>query len=181
MTGGLSTVDLLLTSDGPSTMLYRIAQTRTLRTYVNVPQVSANSVHVGQAATLTVSNFPGRTFRGNVTRTANALDPASRTMLVEVGVPNADGALIPGTYAEVDLSGAQDNPPLIVPAAAIIFRTAALWRLFNRNGWNDRFEHVEKRLYCLPCWYHSGIKRRPSLTFCDDPPTDTPVIQEPCP
>ena len=106
-----------------NTMLYRIAQTRTVRTYVNVPQVSANSVHVGQAATLTVSNFPGRTFRGNVTRTANALDPASRTMLVEVGVPNADGTLIPGTYAEVDLSGAQDNPPLIVPAAAIIFRT----------------------------------------------------------
>jgi len=106
-----------------NTMLYRIAQTRALRTYVNVPQVSANSVHVGQAATLTVSNFPGRTFRGNVTRTANALDPASRTMLVEVDVPNADGALIPGTYAEVDLSGAQDNPPLIVPAAAIIFRT----------------------------------------------------------
>jgi RND family efflux transporter MFP subunit len=90
---------------------------------VNVPQSSANSVRVGQAATLTVSNFPGRTFRGNVTRTANALDPASRTMLVEVGVPNADGALIPGTYAEVDLSGSQGNPPLIVPAAAIIFRT----------------------------------------------------------
>jgi RND family efflux transporter MFP subunit len=106
-----------------STLLYRIAQTGTLRTYVNVPQSSANSVRVGQAATLTVSNFPGRTFRGNVTRTANALDPASRTMLVEVGVPNADGALIPGTYAEVDLSGSQGNPPLIVPAAAIIFRT----------------------------------------------------------
>jgi RND family efflux transporter MFP subunit len=106
-----------------NTLLYRIAQTGTLRTYVNVPQSSANSVRVGQAATLTVSNFPGRTFRGNVTRTANALDPASRTMLVEVGVPNADGALIPGTYAEVDLSGSQGNPPLIVPAAAIIFRT----------------------------------------------------------
>jgi RND family efflux transporter MFP subunit len=106
-----------------NTLLYRIAQTGTLRTYVNVPQSSANSVRVGQAATLTVSNFPGRTFRGNVTRTANALDPASRTMLVEVGVPNADGALIPGTYAEVDLSGSQANPPLIVPAAAIIFRT----------------------------------------------------------
>lgn len=55
----------------------------------------------------------------------------------------------------------------------IVFRTAALWRLFNRNGWNDRFEHVQKRLYCLPCWYRSGLKRRPTLTFCDDPPTDT--------
>ena len=106
-----------------NTLLYRIAQAGTLRTYVNVPQVSVNSVRVGQAATLTVSHFPGRSFRGTVTRTAKALDPASRTMLVEVDVPNADGALFPGTYADVDLSGSRANPPLVVPAAAIIFRT----------------------------------------------------------
>ena len=106
-----------------STLLYRIAQVDTLRTYVNVPQVSVNSVHVGQAATLTVSHLPGRSFRGIVARTAKALDPASRTMLVEVDVPNADGALLPGTYAEVDLSGTRPNPPLVVPAAAILFRT----------------------------------------------------------
>ena len=106
-----------------STLLYRIAQIGTLRTYVNVPQVSVNSVHVGQAATLTVSHLPGRSFRGTVARTAKALDPASRTMLVEVDVPNADGALFPGTYAEVDLSGTRPNPPLVVPAAAILFRT----------------------------------------------------------
>ena len=106
-----------------STLLYRIAQVDTLRAYVNVPQVSVNSVQVGQAATLTVSHLPGRSFRGTVARTAKALDPASRTMLVEVDVPNADGALLPGTYAEVDLGGTRPNPPLIVPAAAILFRT----------------------------------------------------------
>ena len=55
----------------------------------------------------------------------------------------------------------------------IVFRTAALWRLFSRNGWNDRFEHVQKRLYCGPCRDRTGVKRRPSLIFCDDPPTDT--------
>jgi len=80
-------------------------------------------VRAGQAAALTVSHFPGRSFRGIVARTANALDPATRTMLVEVDVPNADGALFPGTYAEVDLSGAQVNAPLVVPAAALVFRT----------------------------------------------------------
>jgi RND family efflux transporter MFP subunit len=80
-------------------------------------------VHVGQAAVLTVSNFPGRSFGGTVTRTANALDPARRTMLVEVDVSNADGALLPGMYAEVGLSGSHTNPPIVVPAAAIIFRT----------------------------------------------------------
>jgi RND family efflux transporter MFP subunit len=106
-----------------NTLLYRIAQIGTLRTYVNVPQSHVNSVHVGQAAVLTVSHFPGRSFRGTVTRTANALDPATRTMLVEVDVPNGDGALFPGTYAEVELSGAQVNPPLVVPAAALVFRT----------------------------------------------------------
>jgi RND family efflux transporter MFP subunit len=105
-----------------NTLLYRIAQTETLRTYVNVPQANANSVHVGQPAVLTVSNFPGRSFRGKVTRTAKALDPATRTMLVEVDVPNGDGALFPGTYSEVDLSASRSNPPLVLPANAIIFR-----------------------------------------------------------
>jgi RND family efflux transporter MFP subunit len=105
-----------------STLLYRVAQTETLRTYVNVPQASANAVRVGQKAVLTVSNFPGRTFKGTVARTANALDPASRTMLVEVDVPNGDGALFPGTYSEVDLSSSAPNPPLVLPAGTIIFR-----------------------------------------------------------
>jgi RND family efflux transporter MFP subunit len=106
-----------------NTLLYRIAQTGTLRTYVNVPQGSVNSVRVGQTALLTVAQFPGKSFRGTVTRMANALDPASRTMLVEVDVPNADAALLPGTYAEVDFSGTRVNPPLVVPASAVIFRT----------------------------------------------------------
>jgi RND family efflux transporter MFP subunit len=106
-----------------ATLLYRIAQTTTMRTYVNVPQSDVNAVHVGQPAVLTVSQMPGRTFRGTVSRTANALDPASRTMLVEVDVPNPDGALFPGTYADVDLSSARPDPPIVVPAAAILFRS----------------------------------------------------------
>ena len=106
-----------------NTLLYRIAQTGTLRTYVNVPQSSVNAVRVGQTATLTVSHLPGRRFPGTVARMARALDPATRTMLVEVDVPNRDGALFPGTFAEVDLSGARPDPPLVVPAAALIFRT----------------------------------------------------------
>jgi RND family efflux transporter MFP subunit len=105
------------------TLLFRIAQPGMLRTFVNVPQDSVNSVHVGQPATVTVSQLPGRTFSGNVARMANALDPSSRTMLVEISVPNADGALFPGTYAEVQLSGSRANPPLVVPAAAIVFRS----------------------------------------------------------
>jgi RND family efflux transporter MFP subunit len=106
-----------------NTLLYRIAQTRTLRTYVNVPQSSVTAVHVGQAAALTLSDFPGRKFSGTVARMAHALDPSNRTMLVEVDVPNVDGALIPGSYADVELIGSLANPPLVVPAAALVFRT----------------------------------------------------------
>jgi RND family efflux transporter MFP subunit len=106
-----------------NTLLFRIAQTETLRTYINVPQSSANAVRVGQAAMITASNFPGRTFHGKVSRTASALDPSSRTLLVEVDVPNADRALLPGTYTEVTLADAHPDLPITVPASAVIFRT----------------------------------------------------------
>ncbi len=90
-----------------STLLFRIAQTGTLRIYLNVPQMYASSVHRGDAASLTVSNLPGRKFSGAVARTANALDPASRTLLVEVHVPNPEGVLMPGMYAQVELSNSR--------------------------------------------------------------------------
>jgi hypothetical protein len=53
------------------------------------------------------------------------------------------------------------------------FNLAALWWHFNRHGWNDRFAHVRRRLFCLPCWHLHGVKVRPSLAFGDMPPTDT--------
>ncbi len=105
-----------------NTLLFRIAQTGTLRTYVNVPQANAGSIRPGQTAHLSVSNLPGREFTGAVARTANALDPNSRTLLVEVHVPNADGALLPGMYAQVDLSSTRTNPPMLVPSEALIVR-----------------------------------------------------------
>jgi RND family efflux transporter MFP subunit len=77
-------------------------------------------VHIGDAASLTVSNLPGKKFSGSVARTANALDPATRTLLVEVHVPNREGALMPGMYAEVELINSRANPPLLVPSDALI-------------------------------------------------------------
>ena len=105
-----------------STLLYRIAQTGTLRTYVNVPQTNASSIHAGQPALVSVTNLPGRTFRGRVARSANSLDPSSRTLLVEVQVPNPNGALMPGMYAQVDLSNSRANAPLLIPAEALMVR-----------------------------------------------------------
>jgi len=105
-----------------STLLYRIAQTATLRTYVNVPQAFADSVRVGQPASLSVPNLPGRQFAGTVARTSNALDPGSRTLLVEIQVPNGQNLLMPGMYARVGLSSARTLPPLVVPSEALLLR-----------------------------------------------------------
>jgi RND family efflux transporter MFP subunit len=107
-----------LVSNG-NTLLFRIAQTATLRTFVNVPQTNASTIRPGQGARLKVSNLPGREFKGTVARTANALDPTSRTMLVEIQVPNADGALLPGMYAQVQLSDARMYTPVVVPGDSL--------------------------------------------------------------
>jgi RND family efflux transporter MFP subunit len=124
-----------------NTMLFRIAQTGTLRTYVNVPQTNAGFIRPGQAAQLSVTNLPGRHFTGTVARTANALDPTSRTMLVEIQVPNADGALLPGMYAQVDLSNARATPPLLVPGDALIVRADGTQVAVVRS---DHSVHLQK-------------------------------------
>jgi len=116
-------VDVGALVNAGNTLLYRVAQTGTLRTYVNVPQSSASAIHTGESATFTVSNLPGRTFTGTVARTANSLDPATRTLLVELHVMNTDGALLPGMYCQVQLSAPRTNPPLLIPSDSLIVRT----------------------------------------------------------
>jgi RND family efflux transporter MFP subunit len=118
----LRNVDVGTLVNAGTTLLYRVAQTGTLRTYVNAPQTNANSIRVGQTALLNVSTLPGRRFPGTVARTANALDPASRTMLVEIRVPNPNGLLLPGMYAQVDLSSPRTNPPLLISGDSLIVR-----------------------------------------------------------
>jgi RND family efflux transporter MFP subunit len=115
-------VDVGALVNAGSTLLYRIAQVGTLRTYVNVPQAYADSIKTGQPAVLTVSNLPGREFQGQVARTANALDPSSRTLLVEVQVPNPANVLLPGMYSQVELRSVRADPPLLVPSDAMIVR-----------------------------------------------------------
>jgi RND family efflux transporter MFP subunit len=115
----LRNVDVGALVSAGNTLLFRIAQTGTLRTFVNVPQTNASSIRPGQGALLKVSNLPGREFKGIVARTANALDPTSRTMLVEIQVPNADGALLPGMYSQVQLSDARTSAPVLVPGDAL--------------------------------------------------------------
>lgn len=118
----LRNVDVGTLVNTGSTMLFRIAQNNLLRTYLNVPQSSASDVRVGQTASLATPELPERKFSGAVTRTANALDPSSRTLLVEVQVPNPEGKLLPGMYVEVDLHVPRKDPPLLLPSDTLSVR-----------------------------------------------------------
>jgi RND family efflux transporter MFP subunit len=106
-----------------STLLFRVAQTVALRTYINLPQADAESVKVGQHAIVSIAELPGRKFDGTVTRTSNALDPATRTLLTELQVRNADGALMPGMFAQVDLTVPRKFPPLLIPGDTLVVRS----------------------------------------------------------
>ncbi len=142
----LRNVDTGALVNAGSTLLYRIAQTATLRTYVNVPQSDSGSVRPGQTAMLSVPNLPGRQFPGTVARTSNALDPSSRTLLVEIQVPNAENLLMPGMYARVDLSSARSEPPLLVPSEALIVRAdgAQVAVVVSASGGSDHSVHLQK-------------------------------------
>jgi RND family efflux transporter MFP subunit len=105
-----------------STLLFRIAQTGMLRIYVNLPQSEADSIKPGQRADISIAELIGKKFTGVVTRTSNALDPSTRTLLTEVQVPNAGGMLMPGMYANVDLIVPRKDPPLLIPGDTLVVR-----------------------------------------------------------
>jgi RND family efflux transporter MFP subunit len=97
-----------------------------MRVYVNVPQVDAPSCTPGTSADLTLDEYPGRRFHGKVVRTARAIDPASRTLLVEVDVPNPKGELVPGAYTQVHFQLKIVKQTLILPVSALLFRQEGL-------------------------------------------------------
>ena len=100
--------------------LFEIAATDPMLAYVEVPQVFAPSVRAGEDAKIAVRNFRGRVFPGRVTRTAGALDAASRTLRTEVRVPNPSGELLAGMYVEVSLDVAVTHQVIRVPSSAVI-------------------------------------------------------------
>ena len=82
-----------------------------MRIYVRVPQAYSAQIQPGMHATLTVPEYPGRTFDATLTRSAGAVDPQSGTVLVELQADNADRALKPGAYAQVELPGRRGAAP----------------------------------------------------------------------
>jgi RND family efflux transporter MFP subunit len=111
---------------GPRSELFHISQPDKLRVYVNVPQAYSQAAKPGMVADLVLSEFPGRPFHGKLARTANAIDPASRTLLVEIAVNNPTGTLFTGSYAEVHLKLPTAASNLILPVNTLLFRAEGL-------------------------------------------------------
>lgn len=115
-----------LITQGSGTELFHMQAVQTLRVYTNVPQLYSNSIRRGMKITLAFTEFPGKTFEGTLVRTADAIDPANRTLLVEIDVENRDGKLLPGALAQVHFKAAPTAATFVVPSGALIFRQAGL-------------------------------------------------------
>jgi len=111
---------------GSSQQLFFLAQTDPIRVYVSMPETYAPSIHAGLGAFLELTQYPGQRFEGKVVRTAEAIDAATRTLLTEVDVPNHNGALLPGGYAQVHLQVKVTGARLEVPVNALLFRSEGL-------------------------------------------------------
>jgi RND family efflux transporter MFP subunit len=118
----------------PTQELFHLAAINILRVFVAVPQLYAQAVRPGATAFLTLDEFPGKTFSGTIARNSNSIDPASRTLLVEVDVDNRSGTLLPGAYVSVHLKLPQSVSSVTLPANTLLFRSEGLRVGVVRNG-----------------------------------------------
>jgi RND family efflux transporter MFP subunit len=119
---------------GVSQQLFTLAATKTLRVFVNVPQIYSRSATPGVVAQLTLTEYPKRHFAGTIVRNAESIDPVMRTLLTEVDVENATGELLPGAFAEVHLTLAAKAPSLLLPVNSLLFRAEGLQAGVVRDG-----------------------------------------------
>jgi RND family efflux transporter MFP subunit len=118
----------------PGKELFHLASNATLRVYVNVPEVYSRAAQPGVSAYLTLAEFPARQFHGRVVRNADAIDTASRTLLVEVDVNNPTGELLPGSFVSVHLKLPSKIEAVTVPVNTLLFRSEGLRIAVVRNG-----------------------------------------------
>lgn len=109
-----------LLSPGQTKPIFRLERTDILRVFINVPQNVATGVQIGSDAQLVIRNYPDKEFTGKITRTAGSIDTASRTLRVEVDVPNQEGLLFGGMYGAVKLS-INPRPFFLIPTSSVIF------------------------------------------------------------
>jgi RND family efflux transporter MFP subunit len=117
--------------------LFHIVQPSRLRVYVNVPQIYSLEMRPGVQADLVFQEHPGRRFAGTLVRTADAIDPSTRTLLVEVDVNNPSGELFAGAYAEIHLRIPGVATTFTIPANALLFRSEGLRIAVVKDGKAD--------------------------------------------
>src|ERR1700752_1412181 len=122
-------------SSTAKTDLFHIAQTGTVRVYVNVPEEYSRGIKPGATeADIALAEFPGQKFPGKVVRTAEAINGTTRTLLTEIDLPNPGNTLLTGSYAEVHLHVPSANPTFLIPVSTLIFRSEHLQAGVVRNG-----------------------------------------------
>jgi membrane fusion protein (multidrug efflux system) len=131
----------LVSAGGTATPLFRLASTNIVRVFVQVPQDAAPSVVLNAPAELVIREFPNQKFEGTVARTAGALDQATRTLSTEVRVPNADGRLLSGMYAEVRIS---------LPSARHVFELPATALMSDAQGLRIGVVDASNRVHLRP-------------------------------
>ena len=102
--------------------LFILAKVDPLRVFTNVPQAYSPAIKSGMPAYVTLQEISGQKFRGTIERTADAIDPVTRTLLTEVDVPNKDGRLLRGSFGEVHFSPKIEASRVTVPVNAMLFR-----------------------------------------------------------
>lgn len=121
-------------SGGPGRELFHVAAINKLRVFVNVPQDYSHAMVPGVKADLTLPELPARRFQGTLVRTADSLDPATRTLMVEVDVVNSRGLLFPGAYTEAHFKIKSERSTLIIPSTSLVFRREGLRVPIVTNG-----------------------------------------------
>jgi len=149
-------------ASAPGNELFHIAAINRLRVYINVPQQYSASARPGLAADLELQEFPGKRFKGTLVRTANAIDPASRTLLTEIDVDNPTGELLPGAFAQVHLKIPAGAPSVIIPVTSLIFRAQGLQAAVVNDG-----KHAEIRNITLGRDYGDEVEVLSGLSTKD--------------
>jgi RND family efflux transporter MFP subunit len=115
-----------LINEGAANELFHLQALETLRVYTNVPQVYTGAIRLGEKIDLGFPEHPGQLFQGKLVRTAKAIDPVNRTLLVEIDIDNRKGELMPGSLAQVHFRTAAVGQTFVIPVSALIFRHEGL-------------------------------------------------------
>jgi RND family efflux transporter MFP subunit len=122
---------------GPASELFHLTAIKVLRIYVAVPETDSPAMKVGATPTVTLDEYPGQSFSGRLVRTDNTINPASRTLRVEVDVDNADEKLLPGAYVFVHFTMPGRAQSVTVPSNTLLFRSEGLRVGVVHNGVAD--------------------------------------------